>query len=264
VRLKQSLIVLCCIVLAVVLYSLRRTQEQKTAIDVLIENGKKSLSPQQLHLIESLEGDFKKSEDTESLRTLKSAWRKAGNVQVAAYYAFRLANQDSVFSSWKEAGMLLDTASRIPPGEVDLQAWFLRSGINCLEQARALTPSDAEVKVALAGLLADGEGRVMEGVRLLRDVIALDSMNVPANLKLGELSMMSGQYENAVARFKAATRADSNNVDAWIGLGNALNAQGNEWEGLLAFAKAYEIDSNSTKKWFVPGGHDQEETQTKN
>lgn len=250
-RLRQSLIVLCSIILAVVLYSLRRTHEQITAIDLLIENGKKSLSPQQLHLIESLEGDFKKSEDNESLRTLKSAWRKSGNMEVAAYYALRLANQDSVFSSWKEAGMLLDSASRLPPGEVDLQAWFLRNGINCLEQAITSNPSDVDVKIALAGLLADGEGRVMEGVTLLREVVATDSMNVAANLKLGELSMMSGQYANAVLRYTVAARADSMNTDAWIGLGNAWLAMGEQSDAAMAFKRAHDIDSTSV---MLPGG----------
>lgn len=246
-RLAQSLIVLCSIVLAVVLFTLKRTHEQKTAIDVLIENGKKSLSPTRLQIIESLESDFKKSEDSESLRTLKSEWRKAGNIQIAAFYAFRLANQDSVFSSWKEAGMLLDSASRIPPGEVDLQSYFLRCAIHSLTQANRLDPADAEVKIALAGLYADGEGDVMKGVMLLREILAADSMNLDANLKLGELSMISGQYENASRRYRAATLADSSNAQAWLGLANALIALRDTTHSIEiagALQRAHEIDSS--------------------
>ena len=144
--------------------------------------------------------------------------------------------------------MLLDSASRLPPGEVDLQTYFLRSGISCLNQATDLDPSDAEVKVALAGLHADGEGAVMQGVMLLREVVEADSMNVAANLKLGELSMISGQYQNAIERFRTAVAGDSENIDAWIGLGNANLAVGNEAEALDALIRASALlDTGSLK-----------------
>jgi tetratricopeptide (TPR) repeat protein len=247
-RLQQSLLVLCSIVLAVVLMMLRRTHEQKTAIDVLIENGKESLSSEELDRIEGLEDEFKRSEAVESLRALKREWQKADNQQIEAFYAFRIANEDSTFSSWKEAGLLLDSASRSPAGELNLQDYFLRCAIDCLEQAQALDQSDTETKIALAGLYADGQGAVMRGVMLLREVLASDSLNVHANLKLGELSMVSGQYENAIARFLKVTSADTGNTHAWVGLGQAYVAAGNEPRAIEALTRATSLMDSSSQR----------------
>jgi cytochrome c-type biogenesis protein CcmH/NrfG len=88
----------------------------------------------------------------------------------------------------------------------------------------------------------------MQGVMLLRDVLAKDSTNPEANLKLGDLSMMSGQFRNAATRYEKATAADSTSTEAWVGLGNAYMALGMKPEALEAFTHASMLmDSGQAK-----------------
>lgn len=257
----RVLLVLCGIVLAVALYLLRNTPEQKSAIDVLIENGKESLSPDRLHLIDSLERDYKrnvltrssgvpsaKNPANETLHALQHAWLQADNVQVAAVYALHLAESDTVFVSWFAAGVLLDSAFRSPRTASELRSYFLRMATTSLEHAQALDHSSLHVKVRLAGLYADGHGEVMKAVTLLREVVEADSLHVLANLRLGEFSMMSGQYDGALRRFQRVVSADSNNADGLIGLANANLALGRQPDALDLLTRANELlDTGSVK-----------------
>ena len=65
------------------------------------------------------------------------------------------------------------------------------------------TPSIDEDKIAVkkASQLMK-EGKVMEGVRMLKGILEKDENNLDAIWELGKLSMQSQQYEKAVGRFE--------------------------------------------------------------
>ncbi len=71
----------------------------------------------------------------------------------------------------------------------------------------AASPLDQKVEQAVA-LIQSGTSNPMEAITLLREVIAEDPNHRGANLWLGEFSMMSGQIDKAVSRFRHVLKID--------------------------------------------------------
>ena len=59
----------------------------------------------------------------------------------------------------------------------------------------------------------------MEGVFMLRDIVEKDPKNTEAIHYLGDLSLQTGQYENAIKRFNQILSIDSSDKKAYLQLG---------------------------------------------
>jgi cytochrome c-type biogenesis protein CcmH/NrfG len=84
----------------------------------------------------------------------------------------------------------------------------------------------------------------MQGIMLLREVLASDPTNEPALFNLGLLSMRSNQYEKAIERFKQLLKVNPNNTKAQFYLAVSLAQTGKNKEALsqLEIVKANEKD----------------------
>ena len=59
----------------------------------------------------------------------------------------------------------------------------------------------------------------MEGIFMLRDIVEKDPKNTEAIHYLGDLSLQTGQYENAIKRFNQILSIDSSDKKAYLQLG---------------------------------------------
>ena len=59
----------------------------------------------------------------------------------------------------------------------------------------------------------------MEGVFMLRDIVEKEPNNIQAIHYLGDLSLQTGQYENAIKRFNQILSIDSSDKKAYLQLG---------------------------------------------
>ena len=59
----------------------------------------------------------------------------------------------------------------------------------------------------------------MEGVFMLRDIVEKDPKNTQAIHYLGDLSLQTGQYENAIKRFNQILSIDSSDKKTYLQLG---------------------------------------------
>ena len=59
----------------------------------------------------------------------------------------------------------------------------------------------------------------MEGIFMLRDIVAKNPKNKQALYYLGDLSLQTGQYENAIKRFNQVLSVDSSDKRAYLQLG---------------------------------------------
>jgi tetratricopeptide (TPR) repeat protein len=89
----------------------------------------------------------------------------------------------------------------------------------------AINPKQLEAKTHLGMTYVAGPNP-MQGVVMLRQVIAEDPDNEEALYSLGTLSMQSGQYDKAVARFEQILRAAPGNTRARFYLGVSLKELG--------------------------------------
>lgn len=84
----------------------------------------------------------------------------------------------------------------------------------------------------------------MQGIMLLREVLANDPTNEVALFNMGLLSMRSNQYEKAIDRFRQLLKVNANNYKARFYLGVSLAQTGKNKEALeeLSVVKVQEKD----------------------
>jgi cytochrome c-type biogenesis protein CcmH/NrfG len=95
------------------------------------------------------------------------------------------------------------------------------------EESSGTTSVDLDAKVDEAVNIIQTQSQPpMVAIGLLREVIEADSNHIGANYWLGEFSMMSGQYQKALPRYKNILRQQPSNVEVCIKLARAYAANG--------------------------------------
>lgn len=112
--------------------------------------------------------------------------------------------------------------------------------------SRTPTPNQEEVDVKKASLLIE-EGKIMEGVTMLKGVLEKDENNLDAIWELGKLSMQSQQYEKAISRFEKfiSLTEDQEKVSGLIYLSDAYFFNNNRQKSLENLNKALALNKDS-------------------
>lgn len=104
-------------------------------------------------------------------------------------------------------------------------------------------PENLDAKTNLGMAFMAGENPV-QGVVLLREVLAVDPKNEKAIYNMGVLSMQSSQFDKAVERFQELTKVNPENVNGQFYLGVALAETGAKEEARKAFEKAKSLSTD--------------------
>lgn len=105
---------------------------------------------------------------------------------------------------------------------------------------------DTKVQSAVK-MIESGEGNPMEAIFALREVVELDSNHRDAQFYLGQFSIMSGQWNKAIDRFKKVLRINSSDEYAIESLAIARFQKG-EKNGAVEDLKNYlELFPNSSR-----------------
>ena len=80
----------------------------------------------------------------------------------------------------------------------------------------------------------------MQGIALLREVVAQDPNNINANLNLGLFSMKSGQFDKAVQRFKIII-AHKPDFESYFYLAETYKQLGQKPEAIAAYEKCKQM-----------------------
>jgi tetratricopeptide (TPR) repeat protein len=86
----------------------------------------------------------------------------------------------------------------------------------------------------------------MQGIMMLREVLATDPTNELALFNMGLLSMRSNQYKLAVSRFKQLLKVRPSNSKAQFYLGVSLAQLGQKAEALVVLAKVKAVEKDPT------------------
>lgn len=112
-------------------------------------------------------------------------------------------------------------------------------------QEKADQPIDADsLKLMQAIELVNGPNP-MEGITMLREILAKDSMNVEANYWLGVFSVQSGQLDKAISRFNKVLSVNPNYLAAHIDMGSMYMEMDSVNKALECFQKGIAIDSTN-------------------
>ena len=81
---------------------------------------------------------------------------------------------------------------------------------------------------------------------MLRDVTAVDSINVPANFMLGRMAIVSGQFDKAIQRFERVVRQEPTNAEAYYLLADSYLAVGQKEKAIEALKNCKKLIKNPT------------------
>lgn len=110
---------------------------------------------------------------------------------------------------------------------------------------KANTPVDKDsLRLMQAVELVNGPNP-MEGITILRELIAKDSTNVDAQYWLGVFSVKSGQYDKAIERFNRVITYNPQYLAAYIDMGGLYMEMDSAQKALFYFQEGIRIDSTN-------------------
>jgi tetratricopeptide (TPR) repeat protein len=204
-----------------------------------------SASPEQLRQLSALRVQYRQ-EKSEAARVklageLAAKYAEVSKFDSAGYYYEQVAAARPGEKSFqKAADQYFEAFSFAATPERSKELGAKARGL--YDKVLQNNPSNLDAKTNLAmTYIAMGEAP-MQGVTLLREVIATDPNNQKALFNLGILSIQSGQHEKAIERFRHLTQVNPKHVQGHFYLAVSLAATGKKDEARQVFQKARKLD----------------------
>lgn len=196
-------------------------------------------TPEQLMELATARAKYNKAtEDQARMRLaseLAAAYATANKHDSAGYYYQVAAEARGGEKSYKKAGDAYYEAftfatTQERAGELGAKAREM------YEQVLKNNPSDLDAKTNIA-MTYIASTNPMQGITLLREVIATDPNNEKALFNLGILSIQSGQYDKAAERFQKLVEVNPKHVEGTFYLAVSLAETGKNAEAKALFNK---------------------------
>jgi tetratricopeptide (TPR) repeat protein len=130
-----------------------------------------------------------------------------------------------------------------------IKHWDADQAKDLFERSLKLNPTNDSAKVGLgATILYGGLDAPMTGIGMIREVVEKDSTNVFAQLTLGEASLLSGQLDKAVERFKKVVHLQPGNLNASLLLADTYEKMDKKEEAVQAYKASLPFINNPEMK----------------
>jgi outer membrane protein len=174
--------------------------------------------------------------------SLAGYYAKSGVFDSAAWFAEEASTFFNTAESWKKAGDNFYQAYMFALNANKQQALAAKAQL-FYNKVLAANASDFAVKNNLA-MTYTSSNNPMQGILMLREVLASDPKNETALFNLGMLSVQSGQYENAVERLTTLIGVNPNHIQGQLLLGVAYMQTGNTAKARSQFEKVKDMDKD--------------------
>ncbi len=210
------------------------TEEVHTQVSPEIQNAIRQLRAQ-------MGGRLPKEKNAIFADSLANLYQDAGKFDSAAWFAEEASKFFNTTESWIKAGdqyyqaytFALDQAKQDQLAEKARE--FFKKVLN-------ENPKNLEVKTKLA--MTYVSSNPMQGVTMLREVLAEDPRNEAALLNMGMLSIQSGQHERAIERLEELIKINPDHAQAQLLLGIALMNTGEKARAKQQFEKVKQMDND--------------------
>jgi Flp pilus assembly protein TadD len=173
--------------------------------------------------------------------SLANLYGEAGKFDSAAWFAEEASKFFNTTESWIKAGDHYYQAYTFALDQAR-QNQLAEKAREFFKKVLDANPKNLEVKTKLAmTYLSDSP---MQGVLMLREVLAEDPKNELALLNMGMLSIQSGQHERAVGRLEELIKINPNHAQGHLLLGIALMNTGNKERARQQFEKVKQMDKD--------------------
>ncbi len=213
---QQLFVTIGAVALIVILYQLPRSVVENDQLQNVSETTEHSLEvPQDVEfrinelrtLIQTEENPDKK---TNFAHSLARVYLDFGVLDSAIRYAEMIEALETDVSR-KAADIYFTAFERSPSAEQGVI--YAEKARSILDQLLEKDPEDLFLKNRLAMTLVASENPML-GIGLLREIVAQDETNRQAILNLGLLSVQSGQFDRAKARFERLISLDTSDNEA--------------------------------------------------
>lgn len=221
------------------------TTDSGIPIDTILFLAKKNLTPAQLTRINALEhsvvrGDVKEQQ-LKVYHQLAHFWLDSNQLfEPYGWYeaeAARLENSEKSLTF--AAHLFLENLRR--ENNPALKTWKALQAKDLFERSLKINPENDSSTVGLGACYIFGNisATPMEGIQKVLSVVNKDSTNIFAQEVLGQGSMLSGQYDKAIARFETVYRLSNSDIAMRI-------------TACLMLAEAFEkkVDKASAINWY--------------
>jgi tetratricopeptide (TPR) repeat protein len=215
-------------------------QVANVTVATVSEAAKAAIGPGLSVKINNLEAELTKANDKLSLqKQLAASWDDVNQPAPSAFYYQAAAQAENKFENWLNAGNRFNDAYKLTQDE-SAQPVFTQNAVEAFGNALKLKPNSLEAKTGLGVAYVNGGATPMQGIGLLREVVAQEPDNISANLNLGLFSMKSGQFEKAVDRFKTVLKLKPD-FETYFYLAESYKQLGRKNEAIAAYQKCKEL-----------------------
>lgn len=217
-------------------------QVANVTVEMVSEAAKAAIGPGLSVKINNLEAELSKAGEKDKLalqKQLAASWDDVNQAAPAAFYYQAAAQTDNKFENWLKAGDRFNEAYKLTQ-DTSAQPVFTQNAVAAFENALKLKPNSLDAKTGLGVAYVNGGATPMQGIGLLREVVAKDPDNLNANLNLGLFSMKSTQFEKAVERFKIVLKQKPD-FETYFYLAESYKQLGRKNEAIAAYQKCKEL-----------------------
>jgi len=228
-------------------------QSELTADSILL-HAKEILSPAQIQWMNDLEqsvirGDVKKQK-LDVFHQLAHFWKDSARIfEPYAWYEAEAARLENSEKSLTFAAHLILENLRNEEND-QLKRWKALQAKDLFERSLRINDKNDSTIVGLGacyifGNIADNP---MEGILKVRQVVEKDSTNVYAQMVLGQGSLMSGQYDRAIDRFKKVLALQPVNLEAILLMAEVFERKEDKANAIKWYSKALSLAPNPTMR----------------
>jgi Flp pilus assembly protein TadD len=203
------------------------------------------VSPQTLEAIRQLRAQLGEGLPNEKnaifADSLAKLYANASKFDSAAWFAEEASKFFNTTESWIKAGDQYYQAYTFAIDQVK-QEQLAEKARGFFQKVLDKNSENLEVKTKLAMTYLSSSP--MQGVTMLREVLAADPKNELALLNMGMLSIQSGQHERAVERLEELVKINPNHAQGHLLLGIALMNTGQKIRAKQQFEKIKKMDSD--------------------
>jgi Flp pilus assembly protein TadD len=229
------------------------TKPSSISIDEASSIAKGLISQNSAKEISALESTYKNASGDDQLTQAKQLAQKWDDVEQAipsAMYLEIVANKEPILTNWLAAGnRLLKGFDNSTDNEV--RTALLQKANTSFAKAMAIDSTNTEAKTGLGITIVNGMGAPMQGIMMLRDVVAKDPTNLKANMNLGIFAIKSGQFDKAITRFNTIINTIKATPDAYFYLATAYESLGKNKEAIDAYLQSKKLAANPKLSDFI-------------
>ncbi len=174
--------------------------------------------------------------------SLRSLYTQAGQFDSAAWYGEQAATFFNTTESSLKAGNSYYEAYTFALQPEKQKAMAEKAQL-WLGKAIQANPKDLEARTKMAMTYLSSSSP-MQGIQMMRGVLAEDPKNEFALYNMGMLSIQSGQYDRAIERLNELVAVNPNHIQGQLLLGVAFLNKGSKEKARLQFEKVKKLDND--------------------